>query len=501
MNAVMKDSSSPISTLFARLLAGTPALATTTAEQRVAKLRKLFEATMAAKPAILKAGYTELRLCEMDVNMQLLMVKTEFEFAARNLAKWMKPATIQPTIMSLGKKSYLQYQPKGMILHVSTWNAPIAEAMVPAFGAIAAGNVFVLKPSELAPHSAQVLADIFAAAGLPDDIAVVQGGAETAQELLSLPFNHIFYIGGHGVGRIVMKAAAEHFATVTLEMGGKNPVIIDKSADLSDAGKKIAWGRVANAGQVCVAPDYALVHQSVERDFVKALGDGMTQMYNAKGEGFAKSAELPRIVNRRHFDRIKGLLDDAIEKGATVELGGETNADDLYVSPTILTGLKPNMRILQDEIFGPILCVLPFASREDAISEISKRPKPLSAYIFAKDREAIDWFTTRTTSGSMVVNHNLIQSGTNPHLPFGGVNASGMGRLGGHSSFLECSNARSVVEDGPGLGDPYMMFPPYSDKYKEAISWMLNKGVNVPDGMLNFIAGVLKMTNSLSGKN
>lgn len=493
MNAVLKDSNSPIATLFARLQAGLPALAETTTEQRVVKLRKLYQATMAAKPAILKAAHTELRLCEMDVNTQLLMVKSEFEFAERNLAKWMKPTIVQPTMMSLGKKSYIQYQPKGMVLHVSTWNAPIAEAMIPAFGAIASGSAFVLKPSELAPHSAQVLADIFAAAGLPDDIAVVQGAADTAQELLSLPFNHIFYIGGHGVGRIVMKAAAEHFATVTLEMGGKNPVIVDKSADLVDAGKKIAWGRVANAGQVCVAPDYALVHQSVERDFVKALADGMTQMYNPKGEGFQKSTELPRIVNRRHFDRIKSLLDEAIEKGAKVELGGQTDADDLFIAPTILTGLKPNMRILNDEIFGPIICILPFSTREEAANEIRKRPKPLSSYIFAKDREAIDWFTTHTTSGNMVVNHNLIQSGTNPHLPFGGVNASGMGRLGGHCSFLECSNARSVVEDGPGLGDPYMMFPPYSDKYKEAINWMINKGVNLPNGVLNAIQGILRL--------
>jgi aldehyde dehydrogenase (NAD+) len=496
MNAVLKESTSAIPELFARLAAKAPSLVDTTAEQRLEKLQRLFRATMDARPAILAAGRKELRLCDMDIDAQLLMIKGEYDFLCKHLASWMRPELVQGSLMTVGKKAYIQYQPKGVLLHVSTWNAPIAEAMIPAFGAIAAGNTFALKPSELAPLSAQVLADIVAKAFPEDEFAVIQGGADVAQELLRQPFNHIFYIGGHAVGRLIMKAAAEHFATVTLEMGGKNPVIIDRSADIDDAAKKIAWGRVANAGQVCVAPDYALVHESVKPAFVRALSAAMKAMYDAQGQGFAKSAELPRIINRRHFDRIKALLDDALAKGAKVESGGQTDGDDLFIAPTVLTGLKPDMRIMQEEIFGPILCVLPFKSREDAVREIRQRPKPLSSYIFAKDRQAIDWFLAHTTAGNTVVNHNLIQSGTNPYLPFGGVNASGMGRLGGRSSFLECSNARSVVEDGMGLGDPYMMFPPYSDKYKEAINWMLTKTINVPGSVLKAINGVLKLVSS-----
>jgi len=491
MNAVLKQDTASVAALFQRLAAKAPEVAQTTAEQRADKIRRLLAATLEARPAIIAAVQKELRVHPIDIDGQLLMVKTEAEFACRNLAQWMKPEPIQPSMMTLGKKSYIRYEPKGVVLNLATWNAPIAIGFVPLIGAIAAGCTMVLKPSELAPHCSQLLADIVAKVFGEDEFAVVQGGAEVAQELLRQPFNHIFYIGGHAVGRLVMKAAAEHFASVTLEMGGKNPAIVDRSADLEGAAQKIGWGRVANAGQVCLAPDYALVHESVLKEFVAALGRRLTAMYNPDGKGFEQSPELARIVNARHFQRVKGLLDDALAKGAKVEFGGQLNESQLFVAPTVLTNLRPEMRIMQEEIFAPILCVLPFASREDVVRETRAHLKPLASYIFAKDREFIDWALAHTTSGSTVVNHNVIQSGTNTHLPFGGVNASGIGRLGGRYSFLECSNARSVVEDGKGFDDQ-MMFPPYSDKYRQALDWMLNKGVNVPAGMLRAINAVMR---------
>ncbi len=494
MSAVLKESN-PYAELFDRQLHKSHELALTTAAQRIDKVKRLLQAVLDARPAILEAGHKELRLSPTDIDAQLLMIKGEAEFIARNLEQWMAPQRVQGSLMTLGKSCYVRHEPKGMVLHVSTWNAPIAEAFVPGMGAIAAGCTFTLKPSELAPHSAKVLADIVAKVFADDEFAVVQGAAEAASALLALPFNHIFYIGGHGVGRIVLRAAAEHFASVTLEMGGKNPVIVDASADLPTAARKISWGRVANAGQVCVAPDYALVHESVVARFISELGSSMSAMYNAEGKGFQKSAELPRIVNRKHFDRIKALLDDALAMGAKLEFGGETDADDLYISPTILSGVTEDMRIMRDEIFGPIICIVPFKQREEAIATIRRRPKPLSSYVFAKDREAIDWFLARTTSGSTVVNHNLIQSGTNPHLPFGGINASGQGRLGGHYTFLECSNARAVVEDGPAVGDPNIMFPPYSDEYKKMIGQLLGKEIKLPDFAINAINGVIRFTS------
>jgi aldehyde dehydrogenase (NAD+) len=496
MNAPLALGSTPLSAIFARLSQTAPAIAQTTAAERSDKLRRLAAAVMQARPAILEAGRKELRLLDTDIDAQLLMVKTEAEFIARNLSSWMQHQDVQGTLMTLGKKCYVQYEAKGVVLNLATWNAPIAIGLVPLMGAIAAGNTMLLKPSELAPHSAQVLADIISKVFDISEFAVVQGGPEVASELLTLPFNHIFFIGGHAVGRLVMKAAAEHFASVTLEMGGKNPVIVDASADLADAARKIAWGRVANCGQVCLAPDYALVHQSVETAFVEALGIAMRTMYDASGRGYRHSAELPRIVNQRHFDRIKSLLDDAIAKGAIVASGGETDRDDLFIAPTILTKLSRDMRIMSEEIFGPIICILPFADRESAVAEIRTRPKPLGLYIFARDRAAIDWFLAHTTSGSTVVNHNLIQSGTNAHLPFGGVNSSGIGRIGGRYSFLECSNARAVVEEGPPITDPNLMFPPYSDKYKKMIGQMLEKPVNLPNAAINAINRVIKITSA-----
>ena len=496
MNAQLKPMSAPLSTIFARLSARARVVAQTSAAERADKIRRLAQAELDARPAILEAGRAELRLQDTDIDAQLLMVRSEAEFIARNLAPWMKRQDVQGTLMTLGKKCYVQYEPKGVVLNLATWNAPIAIGLVPLMGAIAAGNTMLLKPSELAPHSAQVLADLVASVFEDDEFAVVQGGPEVATELLTLPFNHIFFIGGHAVGRLVMKAAAEHFASVTLEMGGKNPVIVDASADLADAGRKIAWGRVANCGQVCLAPDYALVHESVEAGFVKALGDAMRALYDAAGRGYRQSPDLPRIVNTRHFDRIKGLLDDAVARGATIASGGETDRDDLFIAPTVLTGLRPDMRIMQEEIFGPILCVLPYASKEDAVAEIRRRPKPLGLYIFGKDRAVIDWFLAHTTSGSTVVNHNLIQSGTNANLPFGGINSSGIGRIGGHYSFLECSNARAVVEEGPPITDPNLMFPPYSEKYKKMIGQMLQKPVHLPNAAINAINRVIRITTA-----
>lgn len=495
MNAVLKEESRVTRNAFDRLAAKAPALRQTIAAERVAKLQNLLKAVLAARPAILKAGATELRLNETDIDAQLLMVKSECEFICRNLAQWMQPEVVKGTMMSVGKRHYVQYEPKGVVLNLATWNAPIAIGFVPLMGAIAAGNACLLKPSELAPHSAQVLADIVRAAMPDDEFAVLQGGAEVAQELLALPFNHIFYIGGHAVGKLVMRAAAEHFASVTLEMGGKNPAIVDRSADIASTARKIAWGRCANAGQVCLAPDYALAHESVLPQFVAALSQAMTAMYNDDGKGFENSGYLPRIINDRHFRRIQDLLDDAKAKGAKVECGGQLRASDRFIAPTVLTGLKPDMKIMQEEIFGPIICVLPFRNREEAAREISTRPKPLGVYIYATERNEIDWFLSHTTSGSTVVNHNLIQSGTNPNLPFGGVNASGIGRIGGHYTFLDCSNARAVVEDGPMLPmlDPGMMFPPYSDFYKKNIAWMLANSPNPSQAVLKVLNWVARM--------
>lgn len=486
---------SQVQPAFAALSARAPSLAQETAEVRIARLKRLLEETLAAREEIYEAAHAELGLCNTDIDQQLLMVKGEIEFACKHLADWMKSEPVKGSLMTLGKKSYIRYEPKGVVLTLGTWNAPYAIGLVPAVGALAAGNTVLLKPSELAPRSAAVLARIVERAVEPDVFTVIQGGPEVAQELLQQPFNHIFYIGGHQVGRLVMKAAAEHFASVTLEMGGKNPTIIDASADIPATARKVAWGRLSNAGQVCIAPDYALVHESVKDAFCEALTSAIQEMYNPEGEGFEASAEYPCIINDRHFERVATLLDDAKEKGATFHCGGERNAETRRIDPCVISGVTENMRVMQEEIFGPAITVIGWQNRDEVIDIIKRRPKPLALYIYARDRDAIDWFLSHTTSGSTVVNHNMIQSGTNPHLPFGGVNASGIGRMGGHYTFLECSNQRSIIEEGPPVGDPDMMFPPYSEKFKKMMGSMFDRPLAVPDAVVRGINGLIKVTS------
>jgi aldehyde dehydrogenase (NAD+) len=460
-----------IEAIFRQAAAKAPALALTSAAERVAKLKKLLKAVVDAKDAVAEVSHRELRTPYIGAIAQILMLKGEIDYTCTHLEDWMKPQDAEPAPGFMGRKAYVKYEPKGVFLNLATWNAPILISLHPAVGAIAAGNAVVIKPSELAPYSAALVQDIVASVFPRDEVAVVQGGPDVAQQLLAQPFNHIFYTGGMRVGRMVMKAAAENFASVTLEMGGKNPTIIDVSADLEDAAPKIALGRIMNAGQVCIAPDYALVPASRHDEFVRLFGRAANHMFNGDGKGFRHSETLPRIVNRQHFDRIRGLVEDAVGKGARVAFGGEMEADDLYISPTLLTGVTEDMKIMQEEIFGPVLPVIAYQSREEVLEIIHRRPKALASYVFATDRDAVDWFLDRTSSGSSAVNNCVTQAG-HPTLPFGGANHSGLGRSGGHASFLEASNARSVVEDAL---DPSTApaFNPSPEELRRMMEYML----------------------------
>jgi aldehyde dehydrogenase (NAD+) len=476
---------------FDRVAAKASALAQTTAQQRVENVRRLLATTLKYRQEIYETGRKERGLTPPDMDGELVMLKFEADFIAKNLADWMQPRVAPPSLMTLGKKCYVHYEPKGAVLVLPSWNAPYVIGFLPVMGAIAAGNAVILKPSELAPHSSALVARIVAEAFPDGEVAVLEGGAETAQALLACPFNHIFYIGNNHVGRIIMKAAADHFASVTLEMGGKNPSIIDPSADVEDAALKTSWGRMCNAGQACIAPDYVLAHESVEKRFTDALVKEITAMYNPDGRGFDKNPEFPRIINARHFERVKGLVEDARARGARIVMGGEYKADERYVAPTVVTQVTDDMKIMQEEIFGPVIAIKTWKRREEVIREIRSRDKPLALYVFAKDRQAWEYFRNNTTAGSTVLNHNVVQSGTNPHLAFGGVNQSGIGRMVGHATFNECSNARSVVEEGPPLIDPRSLFPPLTDKYKKQLGSLID-GKPVPEAVVKIINAAMK---------
>ncbi len=497
MNAVLDltaTNTAGIRTVFDRVAAKTPALVHTTAEQRIEKIQRLMKAILARRQEIYESGKKERGLSPVDIEGELVMLKFEADFIAKNLKEWMKPKMAPASLMTLGKKCYMHYEPKGMVLVLPSWNAPYVIGFLPTFGALAAGNAVIMKPSELAPYSSKIITQIIAETFPNGEVAAVEGGAEAAQALLACPFNHIVYIGNNNVGRIVMKAAADHFASVTLEMGGKNPSIIEASADIEDAAMKTTWGRLCNAGQACIAPDYVLVHESVAQRFTDALVKEINAQYNPKGEGFEKNPEYPRIINARHFERVKGLIEDAKAKGARIVCGGQSRAEDRYIAPTIVTNVTNDMKLMEEEIFGPVLAIVPFKTREEVVNIIRNRPKPLALYIFSKKREEVDFYINNTTSGSTVVNHNVIQSGTNPYLGFGGVNSSGIGRIVGWYTFSECSNARTIVEEGPPVGDPRGMFPPLSDKFKKQVSSLLNKeGPVLPDRVVRLIDRLLKL--------
>lgn len=476
---------------FDRLTAQLPQLSQSTAAQRIERIQRLMKAILAARPRIYESAKLERGLTPPDTDGELVMLKMEAEHIAANLADWMTDKIAPPSLMTLGKKCYLHYEAKGMVLVLPSWNAPYVIGFLPVLGALAAGNAVIVKPSELAPHSSKVMTEIAREAFPNGEVTVIEGGVEAATALLACPFNHIFYIGNNTVGRIIMRSAAEHFASVTLEMGGKNPSIVDASADIEDAALKTAWGRMCNGGQACIAPDYVLAHESVAQRFTDALVKEVTAMYNPRGDGFDKNPEYPRIINARHFERIKALIEDARAKGATIAMGGEYKAEERYIAPTVVTNVSDDMKIMQEEIFGPAIVIKPYRDREEAVAYIRGRDKPLASYVFSKDRESWEFFLKNTTSGSMVLNHNVVQSGTNPYLPFGGVNHSGIGRLVGFNTFAECSNARTVFEEGPKVVDPRTMFPPLTDKYKKQLTQLLD-GKPVPTGMVKLIDKVIR---------
>lgn len=448
----------------------------TTAKERADRLRALWEATLERKDDIFRSGREERRTNDVDVAAELVMIKGETDFTVKNLEKWMRPVRVKNSLATIGKRCEIHYQSKGVVLNISAYNAPTAECIIPMIPAIAAGNTVAVKPSELAPVSAQIMQEVINRALPADEAQVFQGGVDVAQDLLRQPFNHIYYTGGMTVGKIVMKAAADHFASITLEMGGKSPVIVDETAQLENAAAKIAWGRVMNAGQVCIAPEYVVIHESVKDRFLALIREKIEALYNSDGSGLQNSSYVPRIINERHFVRIKGLVDDAVKKGAEVVFGGGADKADRYIEPTVLTNMSEDMEIMNEEVFGPVLSVVGYQNRSEVLDIINRRPTPLALYVYSTNKENIDFFLENSTSGSAVVNNNCIQSGTNPNLPFGGVGTSGMGRIGGYEGFKNMSNGRSVVHQPlDRFRDFLVQLPPYSKRYSSLIMKGLRK--------------------------
>ena len=383
-------------------------------------------------------------------------VLAEVKLLRRRLPELARPRRIRTPLRAQPAATALYPEPWGVVLVLSAWNYPFGLAMLALAGAVSAGNAVALKPSEVAPTSAALLA-----ARLPefvdnDAIKVFDGGADVAEELLRHRFGHIHYTGSAGVARSVMSAAAAHLTPVTLELGGKNPAYVHPDTDLEIAARRIFWGRLFNAGQTCVSPDYVLVDRRVERPLVEAM---IAWARSAYGPDPGRSPDFARIVDRRHFDRLAGLL-DAVVGPAEIVYGGDRDAADLYIGPTIVRGVRDDHPLMRDEIFGPILPVIAVDGPDDAIDRINDRPQPLSMYVFTADEQVADAFVARTSAGSVVVNQMFTQA-LNPALPFGGVGESGMGHYTGTDSF-ECFSHMKPVVKSPIRPDVPLLYPPYA---------------------------------------
>jgi len=446
--------------LVERLRASFAAGRTRPLEFRLRQLAAMARLLDDCEPQICEAIRNDLGRSEIETRIvETHLLRREVEFAQRHIAKWMKPERMRAPWLLWPSSARIHREPFGVVLIVSPWNYPLQLALAPLVGALAAGNCAVIKPSELAPATSSFLAATLLRYLDPECVQVVEGGPSEAEALLAERWDYIFYTGSPRVGRMVMEAAAKHLTPVTLELGGKSPCIVDRSANLRVAARRIMWGKLMNAGQVCIAPDYVLVDETIEAELLTHMAAAINEFY---GEDPRRSPDFARIVNQRHFRRIMRLIDG----GGEIYLGGESCEDELYIAPTILTKSSLDSPIMQEEIFGPILPVLTVKSTDEAIAFINKREKPLALYLFAEEARVKRQVISGTSSGAITVNYPSVHAAMTC-LPFGGVGNSGMGAYHGRASFETFSHRKSVFTKGT-WPDPSLAYPPLS-KLKERI--------------------------------
>ncbi|MBD1842049.1 aldehyde dehydrogenase [Cyanobacteria bacterium FACHB-63] len=433
-------------------------------EFRRTQLQRLKDAIVQYKDEIVKAAHADLGRPEFEAYFEIATIQ-EINVALKQLKTWMQPKRIRTSVDQFPAKAWVQPDPLGVVLIIGPWNYPFQLMMSPLVGAIAAGNCAILKPSEQAPHTAKVIAELIQSAFPPDYIAVMEGNATVSQALLAEKFDHIFFTGGTAIGRIVMQAAAKHLTPVTLELGGKSPCIVDMDVRLDYAAKRIAWGKFINAGQTCIAPDYLLVDRRIKSDLIELMKRSVDEFY---GEDPAKSPDYGRIINQHHFQRLSTLLNN----GECV-LGGTVDPATRYIAPTILDRVSWDDPVMQEEIFGPILPVLEYDDLTDAIAKVNARPKPLALYFFSKDPQKQEKVLRSTSSGGVCLNDTVMQVGVN-ELPFGGVGESGMGRYHGRASFETFSHPKSVLKKSFWL-DLDWRYAPYTAKRLQAIRNLVTK--------------------------
>lgn len=427
---------------------------------RLAKLLQLKAAILRERKEIENALFLDFKKPRAESELtEIHSVLDEINFATKNLKKWMRLKKVKTPITLFGAKSFVRYEAKGVVLIMAPWNYPFQLAVNPLVAAIAAGNVAMLRPSEKTPATAKVIERIIQSVFSKDEVITVAGEIELANRLLELPFDHIFFTGSTRVGKIVMEKAAKHLTSVTLELGGKSPVIVDKSAHLKSAVEKIVWGKHVNAGQTCVAPDYVFVHREVEEEFLAEYKKVISRFYGETSEQIKNSPFFARLIDKHSVNRLQKLTEETKNQGGVISFGGHVDLGENYLAPTLVTKVNGTMALMGEELFGPILPVMSFEKIDDVLKFIQERDKPLALYCFSTDSTLNQRVLLETSSGGIVFNQVLIHLG-NHHLPFGGIGPSGLGNYHGEFGFRAFSHERAVLKQGMISLIP-LYYPPY----------------------------------------
>ncbi|NFV12453.1 aldehyde dehydrogenase [Clostridium sporogenes] len=422
---------------------------------RIEALKKLKYSIKINENNIFKALKKDLNKSEFETFItEIGIVYDEINVAIKNIKKWSKTKKVRTPITNFLASSYIYNEPYGVVLIIAPWNYPFQLIMAPLVGAISAGNCILLKPSELAVETKKIIVDIIKDTFNDEYISVVTGGVEESEALLKEKFDYIFYTGGINVGKIVMKAAAENLTPITLELGGKSPCIVDKDADIDLAARRIAWGKFLNAGQTCVAPDYLIVHKNIKEKFISLMEKYIVKFF---GKNSFENEDYPRIINERHFKRLEGYLDEG-----KIVFGGKRDINNLYIEPTIIEEINFKNRIMQEEIFGPVLPVIEFEDISEVIDIVKNNSKPLALYYFSEDKEKQKYVIKNIQFGGGCINDTIMHLATST-LPFGGVGNSGMGGYHGIASFETFSHKKSILKKS-NLIDIKIRYAPFKGK-------------------------------------
>ena len=436
------------------------AVGNTSYKTRIKKLNKLKKAVEETyREQIQQAIYDDFKKPATETDLtEVYQIVGEIKFVKSRLRSWMRKQRVETPFTLTGSSSWVRHEPKGVCLIISPWNFPFNLTLGPLISAVAAGNTVMIKPSEMTPNSSAVMKRIVEDVFPENEVVLLEGEVEVAQELLKLPFNHIFFTGSPKVGKLVMQEAAQNLSSVTLELGGKSPTIVDQTANLKAAARKIAWAKFMNAGQVCISPDYLLVQESVRDTFLEELQKQVKTMFS---EAPSQSDSYARIVNSRHFKRLSATLEEAKEKGGQVVAPEHINLEDNYFPPTLVLNPPEESNLMQEEIFGPILPVISYRDTEEVITLINQKEKPLALYIYTKNKKTADQIIRNTRAGATCINNSVVHY-ANHNLPFGGSNNSGIGKSHGFHGFKAFSNERAILKQHtPGAME--LLFPPYTN--------------------------------------